>query len=67
MTMPRTQPLDLAATVAWIERHLDDELSVEAIAGVAGLSPYHFSRLFSARMGRGVMAHVRGGAGFRAL
>lgn len=60
MTMPRHQPLDLVATVQWIERHLDDALSVDVIADVAGLSPYHFSRLFSARMGRGVMAHVRG-------
>jgi AraC family transcriptional regulator len=44
----------------WIEQHLDDPLTVEIIADRAGLSPYHFSRLFSARMGRSVMAHVRG-------
>lgn len=60
MTTPRPTFLDLPATVQWIEHHLDAPLSVEAIADVAGLSPYHFSRLFSARMGRGVMAHVRG-------
>lgn len=60
MTTPRNQPLDLVATVQWIEQHLDDAVSVEVIADIAGLSPYHFSRLFSARMGRGVMAHVRG-------
>ena len=60
MTTSSPKPLDLVATVQWIERHLDDALSVEVIADIAGLSPYHFSRLFSARMGRGVMAHVRG-------
>ncbi|WP_211909437.1 AraC family transcriptional regulator [Tardiphaga alba] len=60
MTTLRSAPLDLPATVQWIEHHLDTPLSVEVIAEVAGLSPYHFSRLFSARMGRGVMAHVRG-------
>jgi AraC family transcriptional regulator len=60
MSTPRAKPDDLVATVQWIERHLDDALSVEIIAAHAGLSPYHFSRLFSARMGRGVMAHVRG-------
>ncbi len=60
MTLPHPKPLDLVATVQWIERHLDDALSVDVIAEIAGLSSYHFSRLFSARMGRGVMAHVRG-------
>lgn len=60
MTTPRPKQLDLLATVQWIEHHLDAPLSVEVISEVAGLSPYHFSRLFSARMGRGVMAHVRG-------
>jgi AraC family transcriptional regulator len=57
--MPHRTP-DLVAVVDWIEQHLDDALSVETIAARAGLSPYHFSRLFSAAMGRGVMAHVRG-------
>jgi AraC family transcriptional regulator len=56
----RPQVDQLAATLGWIEAHLDDALSLESIADRAGLSPYHFSRLFSARMGRSVMAHVRG-------
>jgi len=50
----------LAATVAWIELRLHQPLSLDLIAAEAGLSPYHFSRLFTARMGRSVMAHVRG-------
>lgn len=45
--------------LAWIEDHLDQPLTVETIARQAGLSPYHFSRLFTARTGRSVMAHVR--------
>ena len=49
-----------AAVVAWIEQQLDRPLTVEQVAARAGFSPYHFSRLFTARMGRSVMAHVRG-------
>jgi AraC family transcriptional regulator len=49
----------LTAMVDWIEAHLDAPLTLAAIADQAGLSPYHFSRVFSARMGRSVMAHVR--------
>lgn len=49
----------LTATVDWIEAHLDAPLTLAAIADQAGLSPYHFSRVFSARMGRSVMTHVR--------
>lgn len=48
------------AVVAWIEQQLDEPLTLARIAAWAGLSPYHFSRLFTARMGRSVMAHVRG-------
>jgi len=44
----------------WIERHLEDPLTLDQIADQAGLSPYHLSRLFTARMGRSVMAYVRG-------
>lgn len=49
----------LTAMVDWIEAHLDAPLTLGEIAERAGLSPYHFSRVFSARMGRSVMAHVR--------
>ena len=48
------------ALVAWIEQQLDEPLTLDRIAAQAGLSPHHFSRLFTARMGRSVMAHVRG-------
>ncbi len=50
----------LAASVRWIEQRLQEPLTLDWIASEAGLSAYHFSRLFTARMGRSVMAHVRG-------
>ena len=56
--IPPTDPFP--AVVAWIEQQLDEPLTLERIAARAGLSPYHFSRLFTARMGRSAMAHVRG-------
>jgi AraC family transcriptional regulator len=58
MDSPATDPF--AALVQWIEQHLDEPLTLARIAAQAGLSPYHFSRLFTARMGRSLMAHVRG-------
>ena len=54
------RPDPFIALMAWIEQHLDGPLTLEQVAARAGLSPYHFSRLFTARMGRSVMAHVRG-------
>lgn len=61
--MDSTSPIasdPFPAVVAWIEQQLDQPLTLEQVAARAGLSPYHFSRLFTARMGRSVMAHVRG-------
>lgn len=58
-TAPTPSTDRLAETADWIEAHLDAPLTLGEIAARAGLSPYHFSRLFSARMGRSVMAHVR--------
>lgn len=65
---PPPCPDPLADAMAWVEQQLDrpqaphpaTALTLERIAAQAGLSPYHFSRLFTARMGRSVMAHVRG-------
>ena len=61
--MDRTQPTEVdpfVLLVGWLEQQLDQPLTLEQVAARAGLSPYHFSRLFTARMGRSVMAHVRG-------
>ncbi len=49
----------VADALAYIEANLWSALSVAAIADIAGLSVFHFSRCFSARMGESVMGHVR--------
>jgi AraC family transcriptional regulator len=49
----------LAATLAYIEAHLFNALSISALANVAGLSVFHFSRCFTARFGESVIAYVR--------
>jgi AraC family transcriptional regulator len=41
-----------------IEAHLDDRLNLVALAGVACLSPYHFSRSFKQAVGVGPQRHV---------
>jgi len=43
-----------------IDAHLQDDLSAEALAAVAGFSTYHFCRVFSWRVGYSVMDYVRG-------
>ena len=37
-----------------IEEHLDEDLSVDALSGVAAFSRFHFHRQFSALFGIGV-------------
>ena len=49
----------LAEVLGHIERCLFSELTVDELARVAGLSPHHFSRAFSARIGESVMGYVR--------
>jgi len=57
---PERDPLDpLERVLTHIEGHLFEALSVGALAEVAGLSPFHFSRIFTARLGESVMAYVR--------
>ncbi|MEO5686866.1 MAG: AraC family transcriptional regulator [Burkholderiaceae bacterium] len=57
-TTPTPDPF--IALMTWIEQQLDEPLTLERVAARAGLSPYHFSRLFTARIGHSVMVHVRG-------
>ena len=42
-----------------IERHLDDDLDLEAVSGVAALSKYHFHRQFAAMFGLSVHRYVQ--------
>jgi AraC-like DNA-binding protein len=42
----------------YIEAHLDDRLTLAELAGVACLSPYHFSRSFKQTVGLGTQRYV---------
>jgi len=50
-------PLERA--IAHVEAHAFEPISLASLAGVAGLSPYHFARAFAARFGLTPMAFVR--------
>ena len=52
-----SDPMDRARR--HIEGNLDSPLSLNELADAAGLSPYHFSRLFTGRYGFSPMAYVR--------
>ena len=53
----RPDPMDLARR--HIEANLEAPLALGDLADVAGLSAYHFTRLFTARYGLSPMAYVR--------
>src|SRR6202790_5608882 len=44
----------------FIESHLAEELTLDEIAGVGGISPFHMVRAFAAATGLSVMRYVRG-------
>ena len=56
--MSRAEPCRRA--LALIERRLFEPITLGEIALESGLSPFLFSRLFTALYGQSVMAHVRG-------
>jgi AraC family transcriptional regulator len=43
----------------YIETHLGDRLTLTDLAGIACLSPYHFSRSFKLALGIGFQRYVR--------
>ena len=49
----------LARVLDFVEHHLDETVRLEAMADAAGLSIYHFSRVFQREMGVSPQAHVR--------
>jgi len=49
----------LAGSIAYIEQHLREELTVELLADMAGFSPYYFCRLFTLHAGMPVMEYIR--------
>jgi AraC family transcriptional regulator len=54
-------PRDPIARALWfIESHFAQEITLDDVAAVAGVSRYHLSRTFSLATGTGLMAYVRG-------
>ena len=49
----------IKASAAYIDDHLQETLSAEGLAAIAGFSPYYFCRLFSLYMDMPVMEYVR--------
>jgi AraC family transcriptional regulator len=45
--------------LVYIQEHLDEPLSLEALARVARFSPFHFHRIFGAMVGESVKEHIR--------
>jgi AraC family transcriptional regulator len=53
--------MSVTARALWyIESHLSGDLSLEAVAGVVGVSRFHLSRAFSMTMGSALASYVRG-------
>lgn len=48
----------LLPVLVFIQAHLDEDLALERLAEVAGLSKHHFHRLFGQRVGETVRAYV---------
>lgn len=54
----RPDPSRTERALAFIEARLGQPLTLAQIAAAAGLSPFHFARLFTATRGESVMAYV---------
>jgi AraC family transcriptional regulator len=50
--------LRLSRVIQFINDHLAEDLSIEALANVAGYSPWHFQRLFKQSIGQPVHSYV---------
>lgn len=54
-------PVSVSARALWfIELHLHEDLSLEQVAGAAGVSRFHLSRAFGAAVGTPLATYVRG-------
>jgi AraC family transcriptional regulator len=49
----------IQTSIDYIEDHLKEDLTVEALASIAGFSVYHYSRVFHAFVGKPVMEYIR--------
>jgi AraC family transcriptional regulator len=43
----------------YIDKHLDEEISLEKLAKIAFFSKYHFHRIFSGMTGQSVMSYIK--------
>ncbi len=48
------------AAIDYMERHLTEQMDIEAIAGQAALSPFYYQRIFGALCGMTVGEYIRG-------
>ncbi|WP_461211029.1 response regulator transcription factor [Desulfocurvus sp. DL9XJH121] len=55
----RSWPQPVRAAAEYAAGHLDEKLTLEALAEAACCSPYHLSRLFTRHTGRPLMSYVR--------
>ncbi len=51
---------DIEKSIQFIEYHIKENITIEEVAGHAGYSLYHFSRVFSLCKGVSVMEYIRG-------
>lgn len=60
LTAPAGRPhAAIETTMAYVESHLAGPLSVPSLAGIAGISHSHLTRLFRAETGMTVVAYIR--------
>lgn len=50
---------DVQKALGYIEKHLQDELTVEMVAKAAGFSKYHFHRVFEKQLGIPIYDYIR--------
>ena len=60
MTRDTARSNPIARALWFVESHFAQEITLDDVAAVAGVSRYHLSRTFGLATGRGLMAYVRG-------
>ncbi len=59
MSLPYSHVVSVNRVVSYIEKHLDEQLTLERLAAVGSFSPYHFHRLFHQVMNENVAGFIR--------
>lgn len=58
MGLPDIADMRLKRVVEHVHAHLADDLTLDGLAAIAGLSPYHFARAFKAALGASPLQYV---------